>query len=100
MSAARPRSREVKLIFFIASTIGRASKLVMSICSTVVESSSALRVSLMGSVIDLSLSPLPPPGGGGGVGRPARANAPLVDSASPPLDPLPQAGGEEEGSNL
>src|ERR1700761_6559991 len=48
MSAARPRSREVKLIFFIASTIGRASKLVMSTCSTTVESSSALRVSLIG----------------------------------------------------
>src|SRR5688500_17091307 len=47
MSVARPRSREVKLIFFIASTIGRASKLLMSICSTTLASSSCLRVSLI-----------------------------------------------------
>ena len=37
----------MKLILPIASTIGRASKLVMSICSTVRDSSSALRVSLI-----------------------------------------------------
>src|SRR6478609_1758645 len=48
MLVARPRSRLVKLISAIASTIGRASKLVMSICLTCFESSSALRVSLIG----------------------------------------------------
>ena len=59
ISAARPVSREVKLIFFIASTIGRASNDRMSICSTGVESSSALRVSLiLVSVFIASLQPL------------------------------------------
>src|SRR6185295_1746729 len=68
MSAARPRSRLVKLIFFIASTIGRASKLLMSICSTSVPSSSALRVSLTGTVVIRS-SPYPrDPGEGRGPG--------------------------------
>src|SRR3546814_8549883 len=54
-------SRLVKLIFFIASTIGRASKLLMSICSTSVDSSSALRVSLMRAsvVILVSMNSLP-----------------------------------------
>src|SRR5436190_3899298 len=47
MPAARARSRLVKLILPIASTIGRASKLVMSICSTSLDNSSALRVSLI-----------------------------------------------------
>src|SRR3546814_3671468 len=49
MLVARARSRLVKLILPIASTIGRASKLVMSICSTVVDSNSALRTSLAGA---------------------------------------------------
>src|SRR3546814_5102022 len=49
MLVARARSRLVKLIVPIASTIGRASKLVMSICSTVVDSNSALRTSLAGA---------------------------------------------------
>src|SRR5215216_2056059 len=68
MSAARPRSRLVKLIFFIASTIGRASKLLMSICSTTFESSSALRVSLIlvGSFIALGLHTAPRPTEGWG----------------------------------
>src|SRR5690606_14419218 len=43
------RSRLVKLILPIASMIGRASKLLMSMCSTSVESNSALRVSLIGA---------------------------------------------------
>src|SRR3954454_14921725 len=46
MPVARARSRLVKLILRIASTIGRASKLVMSICSTGLDRSSCLRVSL------------------------------------------------------
>src|SRR5688500_7832648 len=46
MPVARARSRLVKLILPIASTIGRASKLVRSICSTGLASSSDLRVSL------------------------------------------------------
>ena len=54
------RSRLVKLILPIASTIGRASKLVMSICSTSFDSSSALRVSLIGGVHqDLQNSVIP-----------------------------------------
>ena len=32
-----------------------------------------------------------------GGGLPASISGTLVDSASPPLSPLPQAGGEEEG---
>jgi hypothetical protein len=44
MSAARAVSREVKLILRMPSMIGRASKLVMSICSTVLASNSALRL--------------------------------------------------------
>src|SRR6185295_8836594 len=51
MPVARARSRLVKLILPIASTIGRASNLVMSICSTGLDRSSALRVSLtLGSI--------------------------------------------------
>src|SRR3982750_1772518 len=46
MPVARARSRLVKLILPMASTIGRASNLVMSICSTGVARSSDLRVSL------------------------------------------------------
>src|SRR6476646_6136243 len=49
MPVARARSRVVKLILPMASTIGRASKLVMSICSTGVDSRSALRLSLIRS---------------------------------------------------
>src|SRR5690242_8880606 len=47
MSVARERSRLVKLIFPIASMIGRASNLVMSICSTGVDNNCCLRVSLI-----------------------------------------------------
>src|SRR3569623_149075 len=47
MPVARDRSRLVKLILPMASTIGRASNLVMSICSTGLDRSSALRVSLI-----------------------------------------------------
>src|SRR3546814_12400182 len=62
MLVARARSRLVKLILPIASTIGRASKLVMSICSTVVDSNSALRTSLVGaSGCETVLSHSPPP---------------------------------------
>src|SRR5690606_29164230 len=50
MRVARARSRLVKLILPMASMIGRASKLLMSMCSTCVESSSALRVSLIGAL--------------------------------------------------
>src|SRR5262245_41164047 len=42
MSAARAVSREENDIFLIESMIGRASNLVMSTCSTVLPSSSAL----------------------------------------------------------
>src|SRR6478672_603166 len=49
MPVARDRSRLVKLILPIESMIGRASNLVMSICSIGVDSSSALRLSLMRS---------------------------------------------------
>ena len=50
MPVARPRSRLVKLISLIASTIGRASNDVMSMCLTWRDSSSALRVSLIGAL--------------------------------------------------
>jgi len=48
----------VKLILPIASTIGRASKLVMSICSTGDDSNLALRVSLawLSSLVLMSVS--------------------------------------------
>src|SRR4051812_32390879 len=46
ISEARPRSREVKDILFMALTIGRASNDLMSMCSTGVESRSALRLDL------------------------------------------------------
>jgi hypothetical protein len=48
----------VKLILPIESMIGRASNLVMSICSTGLDSSSALRVSLIrsGSCVLISVS--------------------------------------------
>ena len=51
-------SRLVKLILPIASMIGRASKLVMSICSTVEDSNSALRMSLIlvSSLVLMSVS--------------------------------------------
>src|SRR5215207_2680744 len=44
MRVARARSRLVKLILPIASISGRASNLVMSMCSTSVDRSSALRL--------------------------------------------------------
>src|SRR6185503_14850443 len=64
MPVARARSRLVKLILPIASTIGRASNWVMSICSTMLDRSSALRVSLAlvwsmpGSIRDSVVIPL------------------------------------------
>src|SRR5829696_8253779 len=51
MSAARAVSREEKLILRMASMIGRASKLVMSTCSTVLASSSALVLAGTGAFI-------------------------------------------------
>src|SRR6187399_357818 len=80
MRVARARSRLVKLILPIASMIGRASKLVMSMCSTSVESSSALRVSLIGASVMMS-SPVC-----------RRGNGPL-GSAVPRERPRPIEGG-------
>src|SRR5689334_19745325 len=51
ISAARAVSREEKLILRMESMIGRASKLVMSTCSTVLASSSALVLAGTGAFI-------------------------------------------------
>src|SRR5688500_6172276 len=76
MRVARARSRLVKLILPIASISGRASKLLMSMCSTSVESSSALRLLVIGaSFIGTSSS---------------RGNG-------PPLMRVPRKGGAIEG---
>src|SRR5690349_17719744 len=110
MPVARARSRLVKLILPIESMMGRASNLVMSICSMGVASSSALRVSLIRSVswtlfsVSASIScsnsihPLPLAGGTGGVGLWSSRTGywpsliPVGGQAHPL--PLPQAGGE------
>ena len=55
MPVARARSRLVKLILAMPSMIGRASKPRMSMCSTAVDSNSALRVSLI-AVADMIVS--------------------------------------------
>src|SRR5947209_8679760 len=68
MLVARDRSRLVKLILPIASTIGRASNWVMSICSTGVASSSCLRVSLILDSEFISCSNSSPPAWGTGRG--------------------------------
>ena len=51
MSAARAVSRELKDILRMESMIGRASKLGMSMCSTVVANSSALALERTGAFI-------------------------------------------------
>src|SRR5437773_1201454 len=51
MRVARARSRLVKLILPMASISGRASNLVMSMCSTSVDSNSALRLLVGASVM-------------------------------------------------
>src|SRR5438270_5623609 len=100
MLVARDRSRLVKLILPIASTIGRASNWVMSICSTGVASSSCLRVSLILDSEFISCSNSSPPACG--TGRGGFFRGPFADrllavvlasggQAHP--QPLPQAGG-------
>src|SRR4051812_42732110 len=59
MSAARAVSREEKLILRMESMIGRASKLVMSTCSTVAASSSALVLAGTGAFISETSSQIP-----------------------------------------
>src|SRR5579872_968690 len=54
MSAARAVSRLEKLILRMASITGRASKAVMSTCSTVLASSSAL---VLGMGVDIGMFP-------------------------------------------
>src|SRR5438270_10409230 len=99
MLVARDRSRLVKLILPIASTIGRASNWVMSICSTGVASSSCLRVSLILDSEFISCSNSSPPALGDGQGwvfpwsilGPAIGRRSCIGGTGPP--PTPPASG-------
>src|SRR5580658_4407939 len=97
MSAARAVSRLEKLILRIASITGRASKAVISTCSTVFASSSALVLGV-GAFIS-SLAPLPLRGGVGGGGLSVsptlwdRKDAASARPQPPSLTPPPRARG-------